>query len=121
MLQLLAQENLPEGMSDIIFVPLVLTVIGVLFFYAGLYVETRRGKAPWKWLALLPIAAGLYIGFGFLYRWMFDTLYHEAVVTGAAKRMFAAHWGGFLIPVLGVIAIVVFQMYGDKLNLTPTE
>jgi hypothetical protein len=121
MLNLLADESLPEGMSDILILPLMLTLIGFLLFYAGAYVEAKRGKAVWKWIGVLPIAVSLVIGFQYLYRWLSDSVYAEAVSTGAAKKMVAAHWGAFIIPLIGLGAVALVHFYGDKLNLTPSE
>lgn len=121
MLHLLAEEQLPQGMSDVLVLPLVLTLAGLGIFYFGWYVENRLTKAPWKWLALVPVLIGMFIGWSPFSRWAFEVGYQEAVGTGAYKRMLAAHWGAFFIPVLGLVLIILFHFFNQRLNLAPED
>ncbi len=120
MLHLLADETIPEGISDIIFLPLALTLGACLIFYAGWWVENRLTKAPWKWIALAPVLYALYIGIGWMLRFQ-EPVYNSLVTTGSAKKMIAAHYGSVIIPILGLIAIVLFHFFNHKLNLDPDE
>jgi hypothetical protein len=118
---LLADDHIPDGMSDILMWPIGLTLIAWLIFYAGWYVENRLVKAPWKWLAILPIAYAIWSGWNdYLSRWLGDPVYRSAVAVGAAKKMMAAHWGAFFIPFLGLVGIILFHFFNHKLNL-PTD
>ncbi|MFI5384760.1 MAG: hypothetical protein ACHQ50_01450 [Fimbriimonadales bacterium] len=98
--------------------PIILTLVACTIFYAGWWVENRLVKAPWKWVALVPIGYGLWIGWNdYLGRWLGDSVYQSVVSAGAAKRMMAAHWAAFLIPLFGLAAIILFHFFNHKMNL----
>ncbi|HWA82459.1 MAG TPA: hypothetical protein VG820_03435 [Fimbriimonadaceae bacterium] len=121
MLYLLAQDTLPTDASivDILLWPVAVTILAWIIFYAGWWVENRLMKAPWKWLAVLPVAYGIYIGIDDVIK-ISDPFYRSAVGVGAMKKMIAAHYGALIIPVLGLAGIILFHFFNHKLNL-PTD
>jgi len=118
MLFLLADDNLPDGMSDVLVFPIGLTLLGCFIYYAGWWVERRSAKSPWKWIGVVPLAYGMWFGWtNFLNRWLENPVYRFAVAQGREKKMMAAHWGSFLIPLFGLTAIVLFHCFNHKLGL----
>ncbi|HVT12932.1 MAG TPA: hypothetical protein VHE55_11760 [Fimbriimonadaceae bacterium] len=121
MLYLLAQDALPTDVSmvDVLLWPVALTILAWIIFYAGWWVENRLMKAPWKWLAVAPIAYGVWVGIGDVIN-ISDPFYRSAVGVGAMKKMIAAHYGALIIPVIGLAGIILFHFFNHKLNL-PTD
>lgn len=121
MFQLLADEELPQGMSDILVWPIGLTIAAAVIVYAAWMVERRLNKAPWKWLALVPLVYGVWFGWShYLSRWLGDTVYHVGAAVGMEKRMLAAHWLSVLLPLFGIAGFFLFHYFGHRLNL-PTD
>lgn len=121
MLYLLAQDvpSTDLGITDVLMWPVAMTLLAWIIFFLGWRVENRLTKAPWKWIALVPLAYGLYVGFIELQN-ILDPFYRAQVGVGSMKKMIAAHWGGFFIPVIGLLGIVLFHFFNHKLNL-PTD
>lgn len=120
MLQLLADE-FPKDMFEVFLWPLLLTMVGFAIFYAGIWLEARHRRTPWKWAALIPALIALFIGGGYWYRWVSDPIYADVVGMGAVKRMTFAHWFAFLVPLFGLAAALTYNTYKHKLNLNPDE
>lgn len=117
MLYLFAQDATPpDTMIDVLMWPVMLTLAAWLVFYFGWWIENRFTKAPWKWLALLPIGYALYTGGALALRYQ-DPFYQSMLVAGGQKKMMAAHYGAFLIPLLGLVGIILFHFFNHKLNL----
>jgi len=119
MLYLLADDNIPDGLSDVLIWPIALTLGAGIIFYVFWRIQKRREHfPPLKWLAVLPLIAGMWIGWvNYLGRWLGNPIYQALVATGREKKMMAAHWGAFLIPFLGLVAIILFSLYSDRLEL----
>jgi len=58
----LFSQSTPTGLTDVLRLPLILFVLGLGIWYAGLHIESRTEKSWPKWIAFLPIAIGLIIG-----------------------------------------------------------
>lgn len=121
MLDLLAQIAPPENLTymDVIVWPIATTLLGGVIFYFGWYVENRLTKAPWKWLAFVPLAYGLYIGYGYMTAYM--NPFYQAAMPGGGKKMMVAHYGAFILPLLGVIGVILFHFFNHKLNIHVDE
>ena len=119
MLNWLAQDNIPDGMSDVLILPIGLTLVGLVIYFAA----WRGGRiwpklAPWKWLSVIPFAWGMWVGwFDYLGRWLGNPIYQALVATGREKKMTAAHWGAFLMPLLGLAAVILLHFYSEKIDL----
>jgi hypothetical protein len=116
----LAQAGRPQSMLDVLLWPVLLTIAGCGIFYMGWYVENRLTKAPWKWIALLPIGYAMMLGWGYVSDWS-EAFYRADVGVGNERKMMAAHYGALIIPILGVIAIVLFHFFNHKLHLSTDE
>lgn len=118
MLHLLAQEAPPENLSmfDVIVWPIAMTLVGGLIFYFGWWVENRLTKAPWKWLAFIPLGYGLWVGYTYMTNYM--NPFYQAAMPGAGKKMLVAHYAAFIIPLLGVIGVILFHFFNHKLNIS---
>lgn len=115
---LLADDIFPTGMSDVLQVPGGATILALIIFFIGWRLEKGGRKAPWKWIALLPIGYGLYVGwFSYLWPWVSDPIYSQEAGRGMAKRMLAAHWGAFLIPLLALATMILFQVFRDRIEI----
>lgn len=117
MLYPLAQEALPSTFLDVVTMPIGLTLLGCVIFYAGWWVENRLTKAPWKWIALAPVGYAIYMGYGFLSKFIGDPFYYDAVTTESVKKMTVAHYGALVVPVLGLVGIILFHFFNHKLNI----
>ncbi|HTQ10374.1 MAG TPA: hypothetical protein VMI31_09910 [Fimbriimonadaceae bacterium] len=119
MLNLLAQDNIPDGISDVVILPFGLTLIGLVIYFAGWRLGKRMPMiAPWKWFGVAPLACALWIGwFGHLSRWLGSPVYQVLVATGREKKMMAAHWAAFVIPLLGLVAVILLHFYSDRIDL----
>lgn len=119
MLYLFAQDT-PDpnmGFMNVLLWPTVLTLLGWGIFYGGWWIENRLTKAPWKWLAVIPIVIGAYIGFGFVMD-IQNPVYNMYVSSsGGARKMMFAHYGALILPILGLVGLVLFHFYNHKLNL----
>src|SRR4051794_478128 len=103
MLYLLAQETPPEnlGVLDVLLLPVGLTFLGFVIFYAGWFVENRLTKAPWKWIAVAPVAYAIVVGFDTMQKYR-DPFYSSLIDSaGGGRKMVFAHYGSFVIPILG--------------------
>ena len=120
MLHLLAEDNIPNGMSDVLMIPVGLTILAWLIFYAGWWVENRLTKAPWKWIAVVPALWAMWIGLGWVMAYR-DPVYRFDINLAGGKKMMAAHYGALIIPILGLIGIVLFHFFNHKLHLDPDE
>jgi len=121
MLYLMAQDT-PDKLTflDVVAVPIGLTLLGCLIFYVGWWVENRLTKAPWKWIAILPVGYAIYLGIGYVQNFR-DPFYYNLVTAEGAKKMTAAHYGSLIVPVLGLAGIILFHFFNHKLNLNPDE
>ena len=115
MLYLLAQDtSTPDSFLPYLGWPVGLTVLAAVIFYFGWRVENRLMKAPWKWVAFVPLAYALYLGLTLVIAYQ-DPFYVAKV--GEGKKMAFVHYGALLVPLLGLIGIVLFHFFNHKLNL----
>lgn len=122
MLYLLAQDATGNELSmlDVLLWPVALTMAAWIIFYFGWWVENRLMKAPWKWVAVLPLLYGIYIGINDVLN-INDVFYRANVGVGAMKKMTAAHYGALIVPVIGLAGIILFHFFNHKLNLSTDE
>src|SRR5437870_4583952 len=116
--QLLAQDySMPdiESPVDVLMWPVALSILGWLIFYAGWWVQNRLTKAPWKWLAVVPVVIAIFQGYDSL-SWYRGN--GAGLIEG--KKWIAAFYGSLIIPVLALAGIILFHFFNHKLNL-PTD
>jgi hypothetical protein len=118
MLYLLAQDTPPTNLTflDVITIPIALTLLGCVIFYAGWWVENRLTKAPWKWIALAPVGYAIYMGICDVSNFR-NPFYYSAVTTESVKKMTFAHYGALVLPLLGLAGIILFHFFNHKLDL----
>ena len=121
MLYLFAQDVPPEnlGFLDVLVWPVGLTLVGWFIFYYGWWVENRLTKAPWKWVAVVPVLYAIYMGCDYVGKYN-NPLYNSLVAPGG-KKMMIAHYGALIVPAAGLIGIILFHFYNHKLNLVTDD
>jgi hypothetical protein len=110
----------PESMTDVILWPGIMLVVGLAIWYIGLRWEDDLGPGWFKWLAVIPLVIGIYMGFEHFMN-IRDPFYQAAIRPGG--RMIYSHYAAFILPFLGLITVIVWY-YVDRKNrvdLTPVR
>lgn len=110
---LFAQEGIPQGPMEILLMPVGMTILGLAIFMAGWYVQNRLNKAPWKWIGVIPVLYGLYVGWGTLNEWRTNPVLNT-MLTG--KKWTGSYWACFVFPLLGLITIACFHFFNSRIN-----
>ena len=99
----------PSNPLMMLIIPAVLVLVSLLIWYLAYRVEENDKKATWKWIAVLPLAFALYIGFRDI-RMVFSSDYALISDTLGRKTRFCLYGAGGL-PVIGLIAMVGLSMF----------
>lgn len=87
-------------------------VIACLIFWIGLKLQFA-GKPAWiKWIAVIPLVVGVVLGIAPAQMFFSDQLY-QALNGGGGKRALM-HCAGIWAPVLGGIALVLWNKWVNK-------
>lgn len=105
---LLSCESLPDKWHEPLYVPLLMTIVGLTVFGLGTLSEARELKPkPWKWACTLFLGLGIYSGGSVAYC-VTDSFY-RSLVSDYGKKMMFGHIAGVLIPVLAAAAVGIYQ------------
>lgn len=107
------ESGSPESALEIMMVPLLFLVFGVLAYSASNRYLENEGKRP-KWMPVVYVAFGLALLFGFQ-KYMFtrEILYANTLTTGKVRY---AHYLGFLLPLLTSIGIGIREFFRKRAN-----
>lgn len=108
----LVQQTPPQSWSDVLLLPGLALFFGALVLGMAIRSEALGKRSTAKWLALAILLVGLWMGLpwfiSYVGPWPEAKLYQaDLVVQG--RRMLWAHWGAVVLPMIGVIAFVVYQ------------
>jgi hypothetical protein len=102
----------PKDWYEPLIMPGILTFFGVLIFWMG-WLSERGGKtAGWKWLGLLFLLWGMWLGYTNYFAPMVgqsseDVLYRAGMPS--VRRYAYAHYLAFIMPLLGLVFGIVLQ------------
>ena len=112
------QEGVPQSVLEILLLPIGLTLLGLVIFMGGWYVENRATKAPWKWIGVLPVLYGIYAGYSVLHEYTSNSVM-QGLLPG--KKWMIGEWAALIVPVLGLVLILIFHFFNHKLNISFDE
>ncbi len=108
----------PDKLTDIILLPVVLTIIGIVIWFIGWNTKKNLGRVPkWHPLCYAVWAIALYVGMTFLWRVInpFDhvaaTLYSDTVFY---SRLYYAHIIDPFIPLLAILILGGWQIWDAR-------
>jgi hypothetical protein len=105
-------STVPEGPLEVLIWPLLCTILGIVVWYVGLRIEFNTEKAFAKWLAMIPLGIGAFLGVNAVSRAM-DFGYQEIL---DRKMTLYAHYVALAMPVLAIAAIIVWNWYQKRQN-----
>jgi hypothetical protein len=109
----LAMGEIPDSWYEVLLLPLIFSVFGVVMWIGSRNAELKTGKPrPWKWAAAIPFLIALYTGWDPIAR-VRDFMYREAIEP-LGKKMLMAHYAAFLVPVVALIALAVWHYMDVK-------
>lgn len=110
-------DALPASWYDVLLLPVFFVGVSVFVYAAGRAAELKLKDAAWKWWSLLPLAAALYSGYGPL-SYMSDVAYRSGA-EDYGRKMVAAHYLAFWLPMAGVVGIAIWWWLDRKFNRVP--
>jgi len=93
--------------------PIGLSFLAFIVWYLGYRVEENGGKAPWKWIAAVILAAALAIGFSAL-KMVFSGDF-AIVAEQLPRRTRYALYGAGGVPIFGLLAVIGLSIF-KRLN-----
>lgn len=95
--------------SELAMIGFVPVLIAVVVFFIGIKLQ-HKGKPSWlKWLALIPLAAGLIMGIAPTQRFYGDPLYQKYYGGTWKKGLF--HAAGVIMPIIGAAGFAVWNRW----------
>lgn len=107
MLMLSLAQTVPNGLTDVLGVPLICFVLGLGFWYGGLHFESKTEKVWLKWCAVIPLLIGLVIGLPMAIQVM-DYAYQQLMPN---KKVIYGHYMAAALPLLGLAVIFSWHFY----------
>lgn len=96
----------PQSVVDLIVAPLLFAFFGIMIFIGAVRFEATYDKeAKWWKTCFIPLGLALLLG---LQKVIFltDYGYRQTVVT---RKLYFGHYGAFVIPVVCIVAILLYQ------------
>lgn len=110
---LLSCDAVPAKWHEPLYVPLLMTIVGLTVFGLGTLSEARELKPkPWKWASMLFLGLGLYSGGSVAYC-VTDSFYRSSM-NDYGKKMMLGHIAGFAIPFLAILALAIYQWRASR-------
>lgn len=108
MLHLLLDMNRGEFQpNELMTIALVPFAIGMVVFWIGAKLQ-RNGKPAWiKWLGVVPLAWGVFLGLEPFQAFFLDNVYRD--LYGGATRAMLGHMAGLIMPVIGVLGMLLWN------------
>jgi hypothetical protein len=87
-------------------------LVALILFWIGVKLQ-HMGKPKWlKWLAVLPLVVGVFIGITPLRLFYFDQVYQD--LHGGTWKKGLLHALGVIMPVVGVIGLFVWNKWLNR-------
>src|SRR5436189_6448378 len=100
-------QSTPQGINDVIGLPLLLFALGLGIWYVGLRVEKRTDKTWLKRCALIPLAIGAYHGLQLTLAAR-DSVYQ---LTLPNRKTLFMHYLALVLPVMAIGVILLWHRY----------
>jgi len=111
-LYLLADAETGYETSELLVIGFAPALVAALVFWIGIKLQ-HAGKPKWlKWLAILPLIAGIIIGMTPLRLFYFDQIYQD--LHGGTWKKGLMHAGGVIISILGGVGLVVWNKWLNR-------
>ncbi|KXK14227.1 MAG: hypothetical protein QY327_00480 [Fimbriimonadaceae bacterium] len=111
----------PASWVDVLLLPGLACLFGLLAFVLGLRTQLQGGKPYWKYVGLLILILGAYAGFGPFYNVVggsFEAIAYKDLLRGRGQKIMIAHWAGFWLPVslilIGLLSEFVIRRRTDR-------
>lgn len=103
----------PQTWHEPLYVPILMSVVGLTIYGLGVLSETREMKPkPWKWAGLFFFLVALYSG-GTL-AWCMTDNFYRSLVSEYGKKMMLGHIGAFAIPLLSLIGVGIHHWISSR-------
>lgn len=108
----------PEGLAEVIIVPLLCAVFAAVIWLAAWNRERMYGQVPkWRWFALLPLILGAFVGWGYFQPLIdpeMSALYVPSLPFMGRRRIIFASYAAFLGPILMAIVLGIWAFLQKK-------
>ncbi len=96
----------PHSMIDIMIGPLLLVFFGLMLFIGSIRYEMTYDKVAkwWKW-SFLPLGLALVLGIQ-RFTFIFSLFYAQTI---NSKKELIAHWMGWILPLLSIVGVLVYN------------
>jgi hypothetical protein len=106
----------PASAIEVIILPALAVFFGWLVYLLGVRMErVTHEPARWKWVGVVILILGAYAGFGpflsYVSPGLDAQLYRDSI---PGRRMLISHLSGFLVPLVSVVLVALYEFWWKR-------
>lgn len=105
----------PESLSEVLILPVLLTMIGLIIYWAGVARALSYGEVKkFRWVGIILLMLALFVGVRYLWNMIDPSMgaFYRGAISG--RRILYAHYVAPAMPFLSLLGVFILDIYLRK-------